>query len=396
MNGTEPLITSHPQYRVPTCSELAAASTIWGITLGFSAFGVIRAVTQTFHHWRRVRRATAYVILIWTELIASTVIAGLAWGYVRQSIRPNFAFFTVLILLWCLQIHAILQIILTRLKLIADDKSLILHLQWAVFIIVLAINISVACLWVPAWLHRSQRYIHINEIWARVEKSLFALIDLFLNGYFVYLVYSTLVSYGLTKYERLYRINVCMIIASISVDILIISMMSLRNPFLYVCFHPLAYLVKLHIEMSMSDLIAKTVKASRDPSNCRRCSDLSLYNVSESTQGWMAATSQRLGRVGPSRWATTGRGAKDQERADALDTPDTIQQPKGAVKNVRFWRHEPHLLPPGTRSPRDTTNGDDPELAMDSSESSAGRSDLEAWRRPIIISSSCGGHGCIF
>ncbi|RBA20027.1 hypothetical protein FPRO05_09327 [Fusarium proliferatum] len=107
-----------------------------------------------------------------------------------------------------------------------------------------------------------QTYIDINNVWDRIEKGIFAVIDLALNFYFVYLVRSSLISYGLTKYVVLYRFNLVMVIVSISMDILIIGSMSLRNTFLYVEFHPLAYLVKLHIELSMAELIAKIVKAS--------------------------------------------------------------------------------------------------------------------------------------
>lgn len=39
-------------------------------------------------------------------------------------------------------------------------------------------------------------------------------------------------------------------------------MMSLPNSAVYIQFHPLTYLVKLHIEMNIADLIAKIVKAT--------------------------------------------------------------------------------------------------------------------------------------
>jgi hypothetical protein len=39
-------------------------------------------------------------------------------------------------------------------------------------------------------------------------------------------------------------------------------MMSLPNTAIYIQFHPLVYLVKLHIEMNVADLIAKIVKAT--------------------------------------------------------------------------------------------------------------------------------------
>lgn len=40
--------------------------------------------------------------------------------------------------------------------------------------------------------------------------------------------------------------------------------MSFHNPFIYVQFHPLAYIIKLSIEMSLADLIAKVARASSD------------------------------------------------------------------------------------------------------------------------------------
>ncbi|KAK1973351.1 hypothetical protein LZ30DRAFT_611118, partial [Colletotrichum cereale] len=67
---------------------------------------------------------------------------------------------------------------------------------------------------------------------------------------------------GLTKYTALFRFNLAMIAISISLDITLIGVMSLPNTLIYAQFHPLAYLLKLHIEMGMADLIAKVVKAS--------------------------------------------------------------------------------------------------------------------------------------
>ncbi|KAI7764876.1 hypothetical protein LZL87_005589 [Fusarium oxysporum] len=171
-----------------------------------------------------------------------------------------------------------MQIIVNRIALLHVSPTIVRRLKWGIFIILALINVSVFCIWIPARLQISQTYIDINNIWDRIEKGIFAVIDLALNFYFVYLVRSSLISYGLTKYVVLYRFNLVMVIVSISMDILIIGSMSLRNTFLYVktleyClsanrrvsyveFHPLAYLVKLHIELSMAELIAKIVKAS--------------------------------------------------------------------------------------------------------------------------------------
>ncbi|KAF4447639.1 hypothetical protein F53441_8843 [Fusarium austroafricanum] len=155
-----------------------------------------------------------------------------------------------------------MQIIVNRIALLHVSPIIVRRLKWGIFAILATINISVFCIWIPARLQISQTYIDINDVWDRIEKGIFAVIDLALNFYFVYLVRSSLISYGLTKYVVLYRFNLVMVVVSISMDILIIGSMSLRNTFLYVEFHPLAYLVKLHIELSMAELIAKIVKAA--------------------------------------------------------------------------------------------------------------------------------------
>lgn len=49
--------------------------------------------------------------------------------------------------------------------------------------------------------------------------------------------------------------------------VLIIGMMSLPNTFIYVQFHPLAYIVKLNIECSMADLISKIVRGNQRTDN---------------------------------------------------------------------------------------------------------------------------------
>lgn len=74
---------------VPRHEELVVISVIWGISLGLSIFGLIRVCIQTYHQWKRTRRITRYMILIWLELVASTVMGGISWGYVHQTIPPR-------------------------------------------------------------------------------------------------------------------------------------------------------------------------------------------------------------------------------------------------------------------------------------------------------------------
>ncbi|KAL7770795.1 hypothetical protein CFE70_000734 [Pyrenophora teres f. teres 0-1] len=121
----------------------------------------------------------------------------------------------------------------------------------------------VFCIWIPARLQISDRWIYVNSIWDRTEKVLFLLLDGYLNYYFIRVVNADLVRNGLTKYNRLVRFNKRMIVVSLSLDVVIIGAMSIPNGFVYAMFHPLAYIVKLNIEMSMAHLIKTIVLDNR-------------------------------------------------------------------------------------------------------------------------------------
>lgn len=92
-------------------------------------------------------------------------------------------------------------------------------LKWLCFAILLAVNVSVFCIWVPARLQISDTYVHLNEIWDRCEKVIFAIMDAFLNFYFIYIVKKRLISNGLQKYNRLYQMNLFLVMISIALDV---------------------------------------------------------------------------------------------------------------------------------------------------------------------------------
>jgi hypothetical protein len=112
------------------------------------------------------------------------------------------------------------------------DRRKLRLLKYGVAFVIALVNISVYCIWIPARLNVSQRYVHINAIWDRCEKGIFLIVDASLNMYFMYLVRRQLISLGLDKYKPLFKFNVCIIFVSISMDILLICMMSLPNTFL--------------------------------------------------------------------------------------------------------------------------------------------------------------------
>jgi hypothetical protein len=166
------------------------------------------------------------------------------------------------VLLWSIQVQLLLQIIINRIALLIPTRGLATKLKWITGLVLALINLSVFCIWVPARLQINDTFIHVNEIWDRIEKVIFALFDIGLNGYFLYLTRTRLINKGLTKYNRLFKVNIIMVFLSLSLDVILIGTMSMKSSLLYLNFHPVAYLLKLYIEMNMADLIVKVVRAT--------------------------------------------------------------------------------------------------------------------------------------
>ncbi|KAB8293763.1 hypothetical protein EYC80_009248 [Monilinia laxa] len=240
--------------------DLAIASIAFGWTLGFGWLTTWTAYKQT----KRVRERygitrvhTPYVVMIWSEIFVCLSFSIICWLHLFGSIPPSFAFFFCILTLWALQVQFLLQIIVNRISILFTTKRKAMHLKIAIAVCITFINISVYCIWIPARLQISEKYIHLNDIWDRCEKSIYLAVDAWLNFYFMKTVHSKLVGNGLKKYKTLIKFNALLVAFSLGMDALIIGMMSLRNSFVYMQFHPLAYLVKLNIEMSMAELIAK-------------------------------------------------------------------------------------------------------------------------------------------
>ncbi|KAM0200729.1 hypothetical protein ACHAPA_008171 [Fusarium lateritium] len=258
------LVPEHFVEQPPTEADMNFASIIWGLSMGVSIFNCGKAVRQTKSTLDRRNRLTMYITFIWLEIISSTVLGIIVWLYLDQLIKPSFEYFFSIIVFWSLQVQCLIQIITNRVSLLMVVRRNGTILKWTCFGILLAINISVFCVWIPARLQINETYIHVNNIWDRMEKVLFAIMDAALNFYFIWVVKKRLVANGLQKYTRLYHMNMFLVGISIALDILLIGMMSLPNSFVYVQFHPLVYLCKLHIEMNMADLIGKVVRAGNN------------------------------------------------------------------------------------------------------------------------------------
>ncbi|EEU39267.1 uncharacterized protein NECHADRAFT_43326, partial [Fusarium vanettenii 77-13-4] len=206
---------------VPGEVDMNTASIFWGFSLGVAVFSAGKAGKQSWRSWKRARRPTAYVGMVWAVWFSSMVLGALAWGFQRQYIDPR------------------------------QVDALYVFLPLCVFII-----------WMPARLQINDTWVHLNEIWDRCEKVIFALVDGALNGYFIYLVRSRLIENGLTKYTPLYRMNLVLIFVSLSLDVVLVGLMSMKSSLVYLSFHPVCYLLKLQIEMKMAELITKIVRST--------------------------------------------------------------------------------------------------------------------------------------
>ncbi|KAK1965887.1 hypothetical protein LY78DRAFT_703376 [Colletotrichum sublineola] len=213
----------------PTNDEQNIASMFWGLTLGVGLWSGVKGYRQSIASWKRTHRVNAYIWLIWTEWMASMLIGIVSWCYLTSLIKPSFEYFFLLLILWSMQVQCLMQIIINRIAILMPIPSHATRLKWAVFAVLLAVNISVFCIWIPARLQISKTYIHINEIWDRIEKGIFLLVDAGLNLTFIYLVKSRLIAGGLTKYTVLFNFNLAMIAVSMCLDIILIGLMSLPN-----------------------------------------------------------------------------------------------------------------------------------------------------------------------
>ncbi|KAI1346268.1 hypothetical protein F5Y01DRAFT_28614 [Xylaria sp. FL0043] len=309
-----------------TIDELVIASLAFGFTIGFGQLTTWTAAKQTWTAYKKQGSRVLkniYIWMIWGEIAVCLGFAIICFLRIKGIIPPSFAFFFMILTLWALQVHFLLQIIINRCGIVNHNKEFTRRLKISVAVLITAINITVYTIWIPARLQISETYIHVNERWDRCEKVIYMLTDGFLNIYFIRVVQRELVQNGLTKYRGLVHFNMFIIGFSMSMDLLIITMMSLPNTFLYMQFHPLAYIVKLNIELSMADLIGRIAK-SRDHNSFH---DIDLnHNYSNKLTSQRSQATSYSGRL-PARQQNIGTGNWDGRSASTsndIACPDAV------------------------------------------------------------------------
>ncbi|CAO2655012.1 Nn.00g117450.m01.CDS01 [Neocucurbitaria sp. VM-36] len=280
-----PLISPDYVNEAITKSDIIIASVVWALTL----INIIIALYLIYGQTRGSRSPlkSVYVWMIWLELVTSFAMGLICFLHLLKYIRPSFAFYMAILFCWCIQVQLLLQIIINRIRVIVPDRRRSRWIMIGTAVFVTAINISVFNIWIPARLQINHKWHVINEYWDRIEKGLYLIVDAGLNWYFLKTVKDNLINNGLTKYNKLVRFNQQIVLVSLLMDVMIIAAMSIPNSFVYIQFHPLAYLVKLNIEMTMANLIKRIAI-----STSRRTGKVSIAQEFKSSSN-MSTTGQK-------------------------------------------------------------------------------------------------------
>ncbi|KAF2014175.1 hypothetical protein BU24DRAFT_348590 [Aaosphaeria arxii CBS 175.79] len=241
-----------------TVSDYQLAAAAAGFTLGFGFLTVWEAIKQTRRNRNPLR--SVYIYMVWGEIMANLVIGIIGWLFLNGTLGPTVPVLFFILVFWVLQIQLLMQIIINRIALIAEHRSTIRNIKWGTVVIITLINIAVFCIWIPAHTvpPAADIFVKINNIWDKISKVLILIVDAVLNYYFLRTVKIRLVDqHGLKKYQPLVGFNAKLMIVSILMDGLLIGLMFLPNQVVYIQFHPVVYMVKLNIEMSMASLVVR-------------------------------------------------------------------------------------------------------------------------------------------
>ncbi|CAI6099702.1 hypothetical protein V2G26_007420 [Clonostachys chloroleuca] len=220
----------------------------YSLFIGVFIFTFAKALSQTRAIWKYIHSLhNAYLYMVWIEIWVNFVFTLITFLFLNSIIQGSLSFLLASVILWSIQTQLLPQIIANR----------------GLAIIITPINIAVSYIWTTAHLGgATPTQQHVNVVFEKAEKAFFLVIDLSLNLYFLYLVRSSLIANSLDKYWRLFNFNAGMVFISTSMDILLLGFLSLPDPYLYIQFSPLAYIVKLYIELLIASLISKVARGS--------------------------------------------------------------------------------------------------------------------------------------
>ncbi|EAT77148.2 hypothetical protein SNOG_15483 [Parastagonospora nodorum SN15] len=253
-----------------------------GFTIGFGILTVWEAIKQTRRNRNPLK--SVYIYMIWGEVAANLGIAIIAWLFLNDKLGPR--------------------------------------LKWGTVAVITIINIAVFIIWLPA--HTvppvSETFVKINDVWDKVSKVLILIVDAGLNWYFLQTVKQRLVEgNGLTKYQPLVSFNAKLMVLSIAMDAILVGFMFLKNQVVYIQIHPVVYIVKLNIEMSMASLIVRLAQGK--PQN-----DMYPEEKLQSSSNKAPRSQSHLhsGKHGPQHAQVQSFQIPKRGLRDALDDDDSV------------------------------------------------------------------------
>jgi len=229
-----------------------------------------------------------------------------------------------------------MQIIINRIALIAEHRSTIFKLKWGTVVVITSINIAVFCIWIPS--HTvppvSKLFVDINNVWDKISKVIILIVDAGLNWYFLRTVKIRLVQqHGLTKYAPLVGFNGKLMVLSIAMDALLIGLMFLPNQVVYIQFHPVVYMVKLNIEMSMASLVVRLAQGKPQNDMDPEVFGSSSYPNSQSLSA--ATPSQKRESVHfPTRSNPRSTGGQHGLGLSQIDSDENLERTIGCTTKV--------------------------------------------------------------
>ncbi|CAJ2504158.1 Uu.00g115520.m01.CDS01 [Anthostomella pinea] len=253
-------------------TDFQIASLAFGFTLGFGFLTVWEAIKQTRMNKSPLR--SPFIYMIWGEIAANLFICIIAWIFLDGILGATVPVLFVILALWVLEIQLLMQMIINRIAVIAESQKLVQKIKWGTCGGISFINCLVFIIFIPAHLTPPPIPVlfHINKYWDPTSKVLICIVDAGLNWYFLSTVKQRLVKEcGLVKYAPLVSFNARLMVVSIGMDLLLIGLMWLPNEIVFIQFHPVVYMVKLNIEMSMASLITRLARGQvgddvqRDP-----------------------------------------------------------------------------------------------------------------------------------
>jgi hypothetical protein len=220
-----------------------------------------------------------------------------------------------------------MQIIINRIALIAEHRSTVRNLKWGTVVLITSVNIAVFCIWIPSHTNppASNTFVKINDVWDKISKVIILVVDAGLNWYFLRTVQKRLVQqHGLKKYAPLVGFNGKLMVVSIAMDAMLIGLMFLKNQVVYIQFHPVTYMVKLNIEMSMASLVVRLAQGKTandmDPEEFHSSSAPDSHVRSSAARG--SAQPKSIQLTSRSKRGTTGLRSPGLSKIDSDESLD--------------------------------------------------------------------------